>query len=53
MLIISHSHVFVNMQNSGGIHNADMVKLNNNDLLERIISLFSKNEKEKEKCIIL
>ena len=49
MLIISHSHVFVNMQNSFGIHNADMVRLNNKDLLEHIISLFPKNEKEKEK----
>ena len=56
MLIISHSHVFVNMQNSNGIHNADMVRLNNKDLLEHIISLFPKNEKEtekiKEKCFI-
>ena len=49
MLIISHSHVFVNMQNSFGIHNADMVRLNNKDLLEHIISLFPKNENEKEK----
>ena len=36
MLIISHSHVFVNMQDSMGIHNADMVKLNNKDLLNNI-----------------
>ena len=49
MLIISHSHVFVNMQKSFGIHNADMVRLNNNDLLEHIISLFPKNEKETKK----
>lgn len=56
MLIISHSHVFVNMQNSFGIQNADMVRLNNKDLLEHIISLFPKNENEKEKvkekCLI-
>ena len=58
MLIISHSHVFVNMQNSMGIHNADMVRLNNKDLLEHIISLFPKKgkeknkEKQKEKCFI-
>ena len=58
MLIISHSHVFVNMQNSMGIHNADMVRLNNKDLLEHIISLFPKKgkeknkEKQKEECFI-
>ena len=32
ILIISHSHVFVNMQDSHGIYNADMVRMNNGDL---------------------
>ena len=40
MAIISHSHVFINMQDSMGIYNADMVRLNNEELLDRIASLF-------------
>ena len=39
ILIISHSHVFVNMQDSYGIDNADMVRMNNKDLLDNIQSL--------------
>ena len=39
ILIISHSHVFVNMQDSYGIYNADMVRMNNKDLLDNIQSL--------------
>ena len=39
MAIISHSHVFIGMQNSYGIHNADMVKMNNKDLLSIINGL--------------
>ena len=39
ILIISHSHVFVNMQDSFGIYNADMVRMNNKDLLDNIQSL--------------
>jgi broad specificity phosphatase PhoE len=42
ILIISHSHVFVNIQNSKGIYNADMVKLNDIDLLNKIISFLNK-----------
>ena len=49
ILIISHSNVFVYMQNSEGIRNADMIKLNNKDLLDNIIDLFPKNEEEIEK----
>ena len=44
ILIISHSHVFVNMQYSGEIYNADMIRLNNKDLLNKIISLFQNDE---------
>jgi len=44
MKIISHSHVFFNMQYSGGIYNADMIRLNNKELLNKIISLFQKDE---------
>ena len=39
MLIISHSHVFINMQDSYGIYNADMVRMNNKDLMDKITSL--------------
>ena len=39
ILIVSHSHVFIGMQNSYGIHNADMVKMNNKDLLSIINNL--------------
>ena len=39
ILIISHSHVFINMQDSYGIYNADMVRMNNKDLLDNIQSL--------------
>ena len=39
MLIISHSHVFVEMQDSEGIRNADMVKMYNKYLLVNIVSL--------------
>ena len=39
ILIISHSHVFVEMQDSEGIYNADMVKMYNKYLLMNIISL--------------
>jgi len=49
ILIISHSNVFVYMQNSEGIRNADMIKLNNKDLLDNIIDLFPKKEEEIEK----
>ena len=34
ILIIFHSHVFIEIQ--GGIYNADIVKLNNEDLLDRV-----------------
>ena len=40
ILIISHSHVFLKMQESEGIHNADMVKMNNTDLIKKIQWLF-------------
>ena len=36
ILLISHSHVFVNMQESFGIRNADVVKMNNNDLVKKV-----------------
>ncbi len=36
MLIISHSHVFANMQNKG-IYNADMVKMSNKVLLNKVL----------------
>ena len=39
MLIISHSHVFVEMRDSEGIRNADMVKMYNKYLLVNIVSL--------------
>lgn len=39
MLIISHSHVFVNMQDSPGIYNADIVRMNNKDFLGNLTSL--------------
>ena len=39
ILIISHSHVFIEIQESMGIYNADIVKLNNEDLLNRVTSL--------------
>ena len=42
ILIISHSHVFVNIQNSKGLYNADMIKLNDIDLLNKIISFVNK-----------
>ena len=50
MLIISHSNVFKYMQNSKEIRNAEMIKLNNDDLLDNIIFLFTiEKEIEKEK----
>ena len=36
ILIISHSHVFIEIQGSMGIYSADIVKLNNEDLLDRV-----------------
>ena len=39
ILIISHSHDFIEIQESMGIYNADIVKLNNEDLLDRVTSL--------------
>ena len=45
ILIISHSHVFIEMQESYGIYNADMVLLNQKDLLDMIISLFDEYDK--------
>ena len=42
ILIISHSHVFVNMQDSVGIYNGDMVEMDYEDLLYKINSLFKK-----------
>ena len=45
ILIISHSHVFIEMQESYGIYNADMVLLNKKDLLDMIISLFDEYDK--------
>lgn len=39
MLIISHSHVFANLQDNG-IYNADMVKMNNKTLLEKVLKSF-------------
>lgn len=36
MLIISHSHVFARLQDKG-IHNADMVKMDNKILLEKVV----------------
>ena len=39
ILIISHSHVFINMQDSDGIYNADMVRMNNTDLFTIIKNL--------------
>lgn len=41
ILIISHSNVFVEMQDSGGIYNADMKLLEKKDLQDRIVSLFN------------
>ena len=40
ILIISHSNVFVEMQDSYGIYNAEMKQLEKKDLQNRIISLF-------------
>ena len=40
ILIVSHSHVFIDMQDEEGIHNADMVKMYNKYLLDKIMSLF-------------
>lgn len=39
MLIISHSHVFANLQDNG-IYNADMVKMNNKTLLQKVLESF-------------
>ena len=39
ILIISHSNVFVEMQDSHGIRNADMQLLEKKDLQERIVYL--------------
>ena len=36
ILIISHSHVYINMQDSFGIKNADIAQMNNNMLFDRI-----------------
>ena len=41
ILIISHSNVFVEMQDSNGIYNADMKLLEKKDLQDRIVSLFN------------
>ena len=41
ILIISHSNVFVEMQDSYGIYNAEMKLLKTKDLQKRIISLFN------------
>ena len=40
ILIISHSHVFIEIQESYGIYNADMVLLDKKDLFNMIISFF-------------
>lgn len=40
ILIISHSHVFIEIQESYGIYNADMVLLDKKDLFDMIISFF-------------
>ena len=53
ILIISHSHVFIEMQDSIGIYNADMVRMNNKDLLDNMIHLFQKTDNKKnfdKKC---
>ena len=44
MLIISHSHVFINMQESYGIYNADIVRMNNKDFMDKISCLFEDEE---------
>ena len=46
MLIISHSHVFIEMQDSEGIRNADMVKMYNKYLLINIVSLMKISDKK-------
>ena len=40
ILIISHSNVFINMQDSEGIYNGYMVKMDNKDLFRKIMRLF-------------
>ena len=40
ILIISHSHVFIEIQESYGIYNADMVLLDKKDIFDMIISFF-------------
>ena len=40
ILIISHSHVFINMQDSEGIYNGDMVKMDSKALFRKINNLF-------------
>ena len=44
ILIISHSNVFVEMQDSHGIHNADVQLLEKKDLQERIVYLLNHYE---------
>ena len=39
ILIISHSHVFCELQDDG-IYNADLVRMDNNTLMEKIFELF-------------
>ena len=46
ILIISHSHVFIEMQDSEGIRNADMVKMYNKYLLINIVSLMKISDKK-------
>ena len=50
MLIISHSHVFVEMQDSEGIRNADMVKMYNKYLLVNIVSLMKISDQGRSIC---
>ena len=45
ILIISHSHAYINMQDSFGIKNADFVKMNNNMLFDRIETLLDQHDK--------
>ena len=39
ILIISHSHVYIDMQDEEGIHNADMVKMYNKYIFDNIMAL--------------
>ena len=44
ILIISHSHVFINMQDEEGIDNADMVKMYNKYIFDNIMALMKSGE---------